>query len=111
MGAIDVWARRAAGSWAGALAGLVVGLTLVGSAALGALVLARTPGFAPGLGGMIAGLAALAGLVVAIPVRLARWSRAAWLTQRGAVAAAIVGLAVLLRIDYENRVLMRGGRV
>ena len=83
-GFMELWRLRARTRWAG----VVLGAAIIGSAAWAALVLARTPDFAPGLGLAIVSVAVLAGVALALPDRDSRG--------RGAVLAAGLGLAVLI---------------
>ena len=83
-GCVELWRLRAR-SWAG---GVLLGGLFVGSAALAAVLLERTPDFLPGLGIAVVALAVAGSLLMAAPARL--------VGSRLALAGATVGLAALL---------------
>ena len=84
-GALELWRMRAHS----AVAGAVLGATVAGTGLLAEQLLARTPGFAPGLGGATLVAGVVAGLAIAVPARatLPRWWRTA--------AIGLAGFAVL----------------
>jgi 4-amino-4-deoxy-L-arabinose transferase-like glycosyltransferase len=84
IGIVELWAWRRRSI----VGGLVLGATILGSGVLAWQLLARTPGFAPGLGLIVLGVSAVVALIVALPHDEHQRH-----TQMAAVA---LGLAVLL---------------
>ena len=84
-GALELWRMRAHS----AVAGAVLGAAVAGTALLAERLLARTPGFAPGLGGAVLVAGVVAAVAIAVPgrVTLPRWWRMA--------VIAVTGFAVL----------------
>ncbi len=83
-GIVTMWRARERFAWAG----VVLGLSLVGSAGIALMLLDRTPSFVPGLG-----LAVLAVTALAVPVLALRASAR---NHRFGVAAAALAIAMLL---------------
>ncbi len=89
-GAVDLW-RLGSRHWLGAVA---LGAALLGTAAWGAMLLARTPGFAPLVGPIAIVVAAGAAIVLAIAA--APRLRVADLAPRLSLGAAVVGVCAAL---------------
>ena len=83
-GVVELWRARERFAWAG----LVLGLSILGSAAIAWMLLGRTPSFAPGLGVAVLVVAALLLPVIALRPRAGQ--------ARVQLAAVTIGLAVLL---------------
>ncbi len=83
-GPVELWRARGRHLWAG----LVLGLSVLGSAVVAWLVLGRTPSFAPGLGWLVVAVAAIVLPVITLRPRADR--------ARIQQVAAVLGLAVLL---------------
>ncbi len=83
-GVVELWALRQRHRFGG----LPLGVGIVGTGALAAALLGRTPDFAPGLAAGILGLAVAAGLIVALP--------AFAVSRRLSLAAVSVGIAAML---------------
>jgi 4-amino-4-deoxy-L-arabinose transferase-like glycosyltransferase len=83
-GIVGIWRERRRTPWAG----LVLGLALLGSAAVAWMLLDRTPAFAPGLGVAVLALAAVALVLVAAPAVASR--------PAAPVVGAVLGIGVLL---------------